>query len=104
MARRQIEAGEVVAGKPCGAGLEDHEEVGLEIVPVDAAQLVTCFTSRPADAESQVVAQLELQALGHFGLDRNAGNAVAGVLRHHWPAVNSLPAGRLAAQVRLKSR
>ena len=53
MAGSQIEAGEVGRGQILqGARLENHEEVGLEVIPVDGAQAGDpCFTVFPTDGE-----------------------------------------------------
>ena len=83
MAGSQIEAGEVGRGQILqGARLENHEEVGLEVIPVDGAQAGDPrFTVFPADGEQQMVVELELQALGHFGFHRHARNPVSGLRR-----------------------
>ncbi|MNP47541.1 hypothetical protein D3C76_1415990 [compost metagenome] len=67
----QVEAGQV-GGRQIlqGAGFEDHEEVGLEAVPVDRAQAGDPdFSLHAADIEFQVVAELELEAFGYLGFD-----------------------------------
>ncbi|MNV22231.1 hypothetical protein D3C71_1131940 [compost metagenome] len=81
--RRQIEAGQVSRRQILqGAWLEDHEEVRLEVVPVDLPQAGDFrLAIGAADGEDQMVAEFELQALGDFALHRDSGNLIRCLLR-----------------------
>ena len=80
LAGRQVEAGQVGGRQVLqGLRLEDHVEVGLETVPIHLAQagdLRVAFDT--ADIETQLVAELQLQAFGQLGFDGNA-RQLAGV-------------------------
>ncbi|MNF83791.1 hypothetical protein D3C84_661210 [compost metagenome] len=79
MAGGEEEAGQVGGGQILQrAGLEDHEEVRLEIVPVDCAQAADHRLALLAtDAEGELVAKFQLEALRQFALNRHAGQAIA---------------------------
>ncbi|MNQ69091.1 hypothetical protein D3C85_836700 [compost metagenome] len=78
MTRCQIETGQVGRRQILeGAGLEDHEEVRLEVVPVDLPQAGDFrLAIDPANAENQMVAELDFEAFGDLAFHRHARNIV----------------------------